>query len=324
MATIRKRKDRWQCRIQRKGYPDITKTFPSKEEALKWSRGVEHSIDEGTFVPEQRKQQYILAELIDRYKKEVTPSKKSAAQEEYRLAMIKRDPISKLDASMITACDAAEFRDRRLKKVKPTTVHHDLCTLSAVFEQARLEWFLPLTNPVKNIRKPSLGRGRERRLSKIEEQQLRNELLQSKNPLILSIVEMAIETACRRSELLNLSWKNVDLARRIALLEDTKNGENRLIPLSSRAIAILQSQPKSTDLVFPVTGESVTRSFINACRRAGISNLRFHDLRHEGVSRLFELGLNPIEVSSISGHKTLACLMRYAHAQTSELALRLG
>lgn len=323
MATIRKRSQTWQCRIQRNGFPEVTKTFVTKEDAQKWARAVERSMDLGEFTLKEDRT-FKLGDLIDRYEREVTPSKKGSAQERYRLAIIKRDPISNLDTQEFNATDAAAFRERRLNKVKPVTVHHDLCTLSAVLEHARLEWFLPITNPVRNIRKPSLGRGRERRLSKDEETKLRDSLARSKNQLILNIVEMALETACRRSELLNLRWENINLIKRVALLQDTKTGDDRLVPLSSRAISILQSLPKNDDRVFPTNGESVTRAFINASRRAGISNLRFHDLRHEGVSRLFELGLNPIEVSSISGHKTLACLKRYAHAQTAELALRLG
>ena len=130
----------------------------------------------------------------------------------------------------------------------------------------------------------------------------------------MHFVALAIETGMRRSELLALQWSNVDLEKRIAFLPITKNGESRGVPLSTRAVAILRGLPTSTTgRVFgALTVEALKQSFRRAVRRAGIAGLRLHDLRHEATSRLFEKGLNVMEVASVTGHKKLQMLKRYA------------
>jgi len=128
----------------------------------------------------------------------------------------------------------------------------------------------------------------------------------------------------RRGELLSLRKDNVDLVSRVARLLETKNGSSREVPLSPRALDILKHLPSSTDAyVFPLTKESLRRTWGTACRRAGITNLRFHDLRHEATSRFFEHGLNVMEVASITGHRDLRMLKRYTHLKASNIALKL-
>ena len=325
MATIRLRGDRWQCRVQRQDYLEISKSFATKEDAQRWARGIERQMDLGAYAPPQQADVTTLSQLLSRYEAEVTPSKKGAAQERYRLAVLKADKIANLPAKDLGATAIAGFRDRRLKTVKPVTVLHDLCTLSAVFEHARLEWSMPLINPVRAIRKPSPGKGRSRRLEGEERESLLGVLRQSKNPWIAAMFELALETACRRGELIKLSWEDVDLRRKIARLRDTKTGDDRIIPLSSQAIKVLAGMPRSvTGLVFPSHPTGVSRTFHRACQKLGITDLRWHDLRHEGVSRLFERGLDTVEVASVSGHKTLACLARYTHMKAERLALKLA
>jgi integrase len=143
-------------------------------------------------------------------------------------------------------------------------------------------------------------------------------------PLII----LAIETAMRRGEMLDLQWQHVDLVRCVAHLPLTKNGDSRDIPLSRRAVAILKGlmadKGQNADRVFPVTPNSVRLCFEHLRVRAQMEDFRFHDLRHEGVSRLFEKGLNIAEVSTISGHKELRMLQRYTHLRAEDLVKRLG
>ena len=127
MATIRQRGNKWQCLIRRINFPEISKTFINKEDAKKWARAVEREMDLGEYIPKEAVTA-TLADLLDRYEKEVTPSKRSATQEIYRLAVIRADKISKLNVKALTPADVANFRDRRLANVKATTVLHDLCT----------------------------------------------------------------------------------------------------------------------------------------------------------------------------------------------------
>ena len=147
----------------------------------------------------------------------------------------------------------------------------------------------------------------------------------ARNHWLAPLVEFALETAMRQSELLKLQWRDIDLRSRTAYLGDTKNSESRTVPLSSRAVTLLAQLPRSIDRrVFPLTKRAVHQAFHRACIRAKLIDLRFHDLRHEAVSRLFELGLNPMEVATISGHKTLQMLKRYTHLNAEELARKLG
>jgi integrase len=128
----------------------------------------------------------------------------------------------------------------------------------------------------------------------------------------------------RRSEILSLKWINIFIEDRYLLLPDTKNGDSRAVPLSSKAVNILNSLEKSSDSLFFIKPDTVTRAFKRACIRVGLEDLRFHDIRHEATSRFFELGLNTMEVSAITGHKTLTMLKRYTHLKARDLALKLG
>jgi len=308
MASIRFRGEKWQCRIQRQDYPTLSKAFVSKEDALRWARGIERLMDLGEYTTAETTTT-TLAELIDRYIKEVTPTKRGVFQEKYRLGVIKADKIANLNIKAITSAEVAAFRDRRLSKVKPIPARHDLCAMSAVFEHARLEWSYVITNPVRGIRKPSMGQGRDRRLNGNEEERLLAEFQNCRSSWIKPLFLFSIETACRRSEALKLKWADVDLGKRIAVLRGTKNGDNRVIPLSGKAVQVLSAPPRDLKgSAFPVLMPTVRSAFEHACERAKIENLRWHDLRHEAVSRLHELGLSTVEVASISGHKTLACL----------------
>ena len=145
------------------------------------------------------------------------------------------------------------------------------------------------------------------------------------SPLLRPLLVLAIETAMRRGELLDLRRAQVNLALRVVHLNQTKNGDSREVPLSRRAVLVLEElhARHQSERVFPLTGNSVRSAFDRLLTRAGISDLRFHDLRHEAISRLFEKGLNPIEVATISGHRELRMLRRYTHLRAANLLARL-
>jgi integrase len=195
--------------------------------------------------------------------------------------------------------------------------------LSRLFTIARKEWGMDgLSNPVQSLRRPRLPKGRDRRLVGGEEDRLKA----CCPPWLLPIVTVAIETAMRRNELLMMRWEDVNLQARTVHLRDTKNGEARTVPLSTVALQVLRELPRNIQggPVFTVGDSYLSHTFLECCRKAGIDGLRFHDLRHEATSRLFEKGLSMMEVATITGHKTLQMLKRYTHLRASELALRLG
>ena len=148
---------------------------------------------------------------------------------------------------------------------------------------------------------------------------------QTKNPHIWPVIVFAIETGMRRGEILGLRWEHVDLNRRIAYLPLTKNGSSREVPLSTKAAKVLtaQRQRNDTPSPFPVTPNGFRLAWDRLRSRAGLSDLRFHDLRHEAISRFFELGLNIPEVAVISGHKDPRMLFRYTHLRAVDLVNRL-
>jgi len=232
-----------------------------------------------------------------------------------------RVPLARRFVASIRGMDIARFRDERLRKVTPSTVKRDLVLLGHVFEVARKEWGIHFHNPVRDIKLP-----RDRRLQAGEETRLLEACREAHNPWLLPVVQLALETAMRQGELIRLRWEHIDLNRRTAHLPDTKNGESRTVPLSTTAVRVLRTLPRSLHgQTFPgVTTEAIKRAYIRAVRRAGIENLRFHDLRHEATTRLFEKGLNIMEVASITGHKDLRMLRRYTHLKAEDLARKLG
>jgi integrase len=130
----------------------------------------------------------------------------------------------------------------------------------------------------------------------------------------------------RRGELLSLTWEHVHTEKRYVHLPDTKNGETRDVPLSPMALELLRELPRNfrgDQVVFPLHYEALKSAWRRACTRTSITNLRFHDLRHEATSRFFEKGLNVMEVAAITGHKDLRMLQRYTHLRAEDLALKL-
>ena len=222
-----------------------------------------------------------------------------------------------------------KFREDRLKEVSAGTVLKDLGLLSAVINTGRTEWGLEnalRTNPVSLISKPKAPRPRDRRLEAGELEKLLA-ACHSPNPWFRPVVLFAIETGMRRGEILSLCWENVHLGKRYVHLPDTKNGDSRDVPLSPQALELLRDLPRNIrgdQAVFPLHFEALKSSWRRACSRAGISDLRFHDLRHEATSRFFEKGLNVMEVAAITGHKDLRMLQRYTHLRAEDLARKLG
>ena len=323
--------------IKRKGYPVQRKTFNSRAEAEAWAVVVESEMARGIFVSWAEADKTILAEALDRYEREVASLQKGAVQYASLIRIWKRTPLAARFMSSIQGSDLAKYRDKRLKLVSPKTVSHELGFLSRLFHTAIKDWGMGgLVNPVAQIRKPKLPKGRDRRLLSGELDRI---VSASESPVLASIVQFALETAMRRSEIAGMTWGQVNLKRRTVTLPETKNGEKRIVPLSSEAVRILAGIPRRIDgNVWGMEPDSITHAFIRAVARARkaykkafeekrenpeplfLVDLTFHDLRHEATSRFFEKGLNPMQVAAITGHKTLQMLKRYTHLKAEDLA----
>ena len=329
MAYFKQLKSKyWQVQIRRYGVKPETKTFPTRDEAKIWARLIESEIDRGIYVSRYEAEHITFSELVHRYQKEVTPTKKSALREISRLKCLDKF-FGEVTLARINSEMVARFRDERLSlNLSGATVIKDLNTLSHIIDTAIKEWGLYISqNPVKNIRKPRVNNSRSRRLSYEEEIILLTQC--RKHSLMMeSVVIFAIETAMRLGEIINLNWSDIDIERKIATLHMTKNGEVRQVPLSRVAIASVKSLPRSigSSKVFWrwKTVSSFESSWQRVLAKSEIKNFRFHDLRHEATSRLFEMNLNMMEVSTITGHKTLQMLKRYTHFSIDKIVKKIN
>ncbi|GEM_PF-177324 len=267
------------------------------------------------------------------YNDRISTHKRGAKQERYRVRPIWRSFLGKLTISAVTSVDIAAYRDLRLATISPqtkrlvsaNTVRLELALLSDLFNVANIEWGACSQNPVTKVRKPKLPPGRDRRITWGEERRILRAAAAHRNQEMYSIISLAIETAMRQGEILGLLWENIDLRRRIAHLPITKNGEKRDVPLSQGAVSALTRLGIGTaGRVFHYTSDGFKSAWRTLVHRTGIENLHFHDLRHEAVSRLFELGtLDYLEVAAISGHKSIQMLKRYTHLRAETLVPKL-
>ena len=347
MATFIKRGEyQWQAKIRRLGFPAQSQTFGTKSEAETWARSVESEMDRGVFVSRAEAESTTLKDGLERYAAEVTIRKKGATQEMTRIKRWQKSPLGARFLANIKGKDIAKFRDdRRVEGKAENTIRLDLALISHFFETARKDWGTEsLVNPVKNIKLPRGSNQRDRRLNDKELTFLLDAIENGAQPIAGSIIQIAVHTAMRQSEILGLTWERIDFSRKVAFLTETKNGDSRDVPLSSQVIGVLQgmTRPIGGGKLFKISQDRLIRTFKRACQvgkaryikscvmantkpdEKFLNDLRFHDLRHEATSRLFEIGLNMMEVASITGHKSLSMLTRYTHLRAEDLARKLG
>lgn len=353
MATIIQRGDKWQAKIRKQGHPIQSKTFLRQSDAEAWARKTESEMERGIWRDTTDAEKTTLAAALAKYEDEVTPKKKGSTVEKYRIATWKKDKLAKRSLASIRAADLATWRDQRLNDgYAPATVRLELTLISSLYEHAKKDWGFHVENPVRLVKMPTVRNARERRLAPIEERYLLAALDDSgagdrKNDRMGAVVRVAIETAARQGELCKLDWRDVDLkkGKKTAKLRDTKNTEDRTIPLSPVAASILESLKagvsRISGLVFSMTESALKQSFRRAVVRARkayeadckarkkrpdddvLVDLHFHDLRHEATSRLAEIF--PIhKLAKITGHKDTRMLLRYYHPRAEDMAAEMA
>ena len=323
MATFRKRNAKWQAIVRHKSIGTLAKTFPSKLLAQRWSGEQELRLANGSFgklLPDAVN----LKELLIKYRDTVTPQKRGQAQEHRRINRLLSDPISTTEISQLSSQLLANFRDRRLKDGVRAS-QYDLVIIRHCIKVAIGEWGLLLeNNPAERIKLPPSPKPRERRLKQFEFDRLKAASKRTTNQNVWPVVVFAIETGMRRGEILSLKWESICFDNQIASLAHTKNGSSRNVPLSSKALCVLSEQrERGTALPFPINDNAFRLAWDRLRARAGITDLRFHDLRHEAISRFFEQDLSIAEVAAISGHKDPRMLFRYTHLDAIQIAKKL-
>lgn len=328
MGTLAKRKTGWQAKIRRAGYPAQSKTFIHKGDARAWMQEVEVQMQKGVFqaaIKDQKALPKTVEGLLERYVQEEAIKKADGGRaDKGRMANVVKVLGGYSILTLNSTAVSAYKRARLATGLSPYTVTHELNLLHRAYRVAVDEWGLRLPGPIPRTQRPTPPPGREYRVKPATVKKL---LTGCGSPDLILAVKLAIETCMRRGELCRLEWQFVDLQRRTLLVHKSKNGETRTIPLTKEAVRLLtarRKRQKGSGRVFLDAPDSITQAFNRAAVRAGFPHLHFHDLRHEGISRLFEKGLNVIEVSRISGHKTLSQLNRYTHLDVLGLAKKMG
>ncbi len=341
MATIVKTpSNTWKAVIRKRGWPTTIKTFRTKRDAQDWARRTEDDMVRGVYIDRADSDRLLLRNALDRYLREVSPKKRpsTAYCERQRSKPLKCD-LGNYSLAAITPDLVARYRDARLESgMSNNTVRLELSLLSHLFTIAIKEWRVGLFyNPVSNIRKPSPGKGRDRRLDRDEEKRLFQACDRHSNPMLGWIARVALYTGMRAGEIKSLTRSQVNLEKRTVHLTETKNGSSRTVPLTRQATEIFRAalnhsvRPMDTELIFwgEPGRDNIRRPYefrpawVRTLKKADIEGLRFHDLRHEAVSRLVEAGLGDQEVSAISGHKSMQMLKRYTHLRAEDLVGRL-
>ncbi|MGU3282268.1 tyrosine-type recombinase/integrase [Methylobacterium mesophilicum] len=325
MATIRRRRSSWQVQVRRDGFPALSKSFDTKAAALSWAREKERAIERLELPIDYRQAgRLTVGDLLRRYQKTVTPTKRGSRSETSRIRTLLAHPVSTAPLSKLTPASVAHYRDDRLNVVSGDAVRRELSILRHCLNLAKQEWDAPLaSNPVLSITLPEPSKARDKRLDEGQDEKLDAAIGQNHAWYLRPLVGLAIETGMRRGELLSLTWANINFEKRTAYLPETKNGHVRTIALTSRAKTILCDLPRFDARVFPMNGNAVRLAWDRLRVRAGLQDLRFHDLRHEAISRFFELGLSVPEVALISGHRDTRMLMRYTHLRPCDVAKKL-
>lgn len=310
--------------VRKSGHKPMGRTFTLRSDAVRWVQATELQIEREGLIPDRSiLKTTTFADLLTRYRDTISISKRGHLNmERWVLERLLRHSMSRLKLSELRREHLQEWCDERLKDVSPSTVRRQLAILSHVFEVAQTIWHIPIDNLTRTSVIPASSVRRHRRLTAAEEAQILNAVEASRNPHLLPILLLAKETSMRRGELLALRWDQI--GKDHIVIPISKNGSSRTIALSNTAIAILSSVAKMDVRVFPTSPSALTQAWRRLAKRASVDDLRFHDLRHEAISRFFELGLTAPEVQSMSGHKDMRMLYSYAHANRRAVLSKLN
>lgn len=320
MASIRKRGATWRVELYKDGTRESA-SFPTKQQAAAWATQREAELT-GARLPDKT-----VKDALRRFAGEVSEGRKGARWELARLGLLERDPLASVRLPALRPAHVAEWKQRRLEAVSGPSVRREMNLLLSVLELARREWGWLHTNPARDVKKPPHAPSRKRRITQDEIDRvtlalgvtdLESETASQRTGLAFLF---ALETAMRAGEILGLTWP--DVGTKSARLPDTKNGDERIVPLSKRAREILAALPQGGATVFGLDAASRDVIWRKARDAAEIPNLHFHDSRAEAIWRLSKK-LDVMELARMIGHRDLRSLLAYYNADPNELADRLG
>lgn len=322
MATITKRGSSWQAKVRKDGISK-TATFRTKREAEGWALRLENEIAAGKIGKTADRS---FGELLQRYLDEITPTKRGARSEALRIGRILQDDIAGVRLPDMDAPDIAAWRDRRLKVVGVASVRREWNILSHACNVAIKEWRWLHDNPFARVQRPDEPPPRKRRPTQGELDAILLALgynldvpPETQTARVGAAALFAIETAMRASEICGLTRDNI--IGRTAHLPKTKNGHARDVPLSREALRILDQLGPG---LFAITPQNLDALWRKGCARALVTDLHFHDLRREALTRM-ATKLTVMELARVSGHRDLRILQSvYFTPHTDDLADKLG
>jgi len=325
MPTVVKWKTGYQCRIRLVGHPQESQVFDTKARAQAWGFAREAELRN----PAAAAVKSTLQQVIDRYINDVSPTLRSGDNVTKRLKALSRMlPVHRMIAD-VTAADLSKFRDKRMAEVSVATVRKEMTIIRSVFESARRDWSMIAINPIADVKRPPAPPSRKRLMSDDERDRLLlalgyDEAVETVQHQVAVAMLLALETAMRAGEMLGLTWDRVNLPLSYVSLEKTKNGDCRDVPLSSRAVKLLQSLSGiDSTTVFTVSLASLDTLFRKARDRCEIDDLHFHDTRATALTNLSRK-LDVMELARMVGHRDLKSLLIYYRKSATDLAARLG
>ena len=334
--TARKRKDGstgYTAQIVKKRGGAIlwreAKTFSKEREAKAWAAWREAELDKPGVIDELRKPGSTLADAIEKY---VAEKRAIGRTKEQVLRTIKGYGIASKDSRAIRSNDIVAFADELLAGGrKPQTVSNYISHLAAIFRDAKAAWGIELDylemqaaqRVLARLEKTTKSAKRDRRPTLDELDRLMTHFTdrQSRSPQsapMHRIIAFAVFSTRRQEEITRITWADLDAANSRVLVRDMKHpgqkiGNNVWVELPHEALQIAQAMPRRGERIFPYGTDAISAGFTRACRYLEIEDLHFHDLRHDGVSRLFEMRRTIPQAASVSGHRSWHSLQRYTH-----------
>ena len=327
MAYLRKLKSgKWQVLIRKANQPHIIKSFFDKGTASKFARETETLMDKGIFEDYHCARSTTVGDLLIKYKDVKTAFKKGARQETCRVRKLINNPISKISLINLRSSHIYSLK-KELKDLglAPSSINKYTNILSNAWNVARKEWgiILPPQNPFDLVALEKVNDVRTRILTSEEYRVLLEKARLAPLHMLEDLIKFAYLTGARYGEITRLKRKNVDLNNKTCIFRDTKNSEDRTIPLSNEVIKILKRYPFG-EIVFEVKRERFRKVFNTARKRANLENFRFHDLRACFCTNALLSGMSIAEVSSISGHKDWSQLKRYTRIKPRDLLEKIN
>lgn len=336
MATFRKRSSksgsvRWQAIIRKKGQT-LVETFTTKTQAQVWAREQELRIEKGGYLQQSDFKHLTVRDLMQDYVVTVIPKRRGQKHANNRFAKFMREPFANLGITRIGDAEIEAWKKRELARISPPSVARDMNELSSFFTWCIKDKKIPILNPMSVIKRPEgsdVKRDRtftwgeiKRLLKAMRYQRIPSEY--TGKALVGHAFLLAARTAMRLGEICSVEWKDIHLDEQYLHLRMTKNGEPRDVPLSTKSVRLLRRMKMNDYRLIPVSSDAIGVYFRYARDAVGLHDAHFHDTRHHATTQLAELLPSVLELSAVTGHKSLKHLQRYYNPKASALAKKLG